>query len=277
MKKLLKKSYVILIAAFIGIFTLAACTNKDDVKSRGSSLGSSADINEDSAKAISIENEEIVNISTSNENKIDIATRIENTSNFDISNILINYEEYDKNKNVISKSQSFLDITLNPNESAHIGFSHVKYADSIKIISYTYILANKSVFVDLKNDSVSITKNSAKIEDSKSYEILAMEEPYKKDDSSNLNNYKIKIKNTSSKNIGNITLKIGELNENGEYITATDISEYDILKPKEDMEIEIPVSQHAKKIELIGYSYDDVKENSNVKVDIKTHKVEINK
>lgn len=272
MNKLLKKSYFVLIVA--SIIVLTACTN-DNINSK-SSRGMIVSVDDSSAKAISIENEEIVNISKNTENNIDIGTKIENTSNFDISKILINYEEYDKNKNIISKSQSFLDITLNPLECANIWFSHVKHCESLKITSYSYTTKDKYINVDLKNGDVSMKKNPIDTEESKDYEVLTIKELEKNDVSSNISSYKIKFKNTSQKDIGNINLKVAEINKEGEYIVTNDIPLYDVLKLKEDMEVDVPVSQYADNIELIGYSYDDIKENYNVKVDLKAHRVEIN-
>ena len=83
------------------------------------------------------------------------------------------------------------------------------------------------------------------------------------------------IKNTSKKQLGNITVKIGQLDKDGTYIMVDSISLYNILKPSEDIKMEIKALDNTKSIELLGYSYDDIKEKANINIDLKLHKASI--
>ena len=42
------------------------------------------------------------------------------------------------------------------------------------------------------------------------------------------------------------------------------ISSYNILKPSEDLKIEIKALENTEKIKLLGYSYDDIKDKANI-------------
>ena len=53
------------------------------------------------------------------------------------------------------------------------------------------------------------------------------------------------------------------------------ISSYNILKPSENVNIEIKALDDTEKIELLGYSYDDIKERANINIDLKLHKASI--
>lgn len=257
---------------------LTACTNNIyKIKNKAEKSIHNIEINESNAKAISIGNTEIVNIAKGDSNKIDTSTRIENKANFDISEIWLQYEEFDEDKNILDESESFLDITLNPKESAYIGFGHKEYTDSVKVIGYRYEAEGKEVTVNTKDDDIQVKEKSSKLESSKDYEVLATSETYKVSESEDGITYGVKVKNSSNKSLGNIILKIGELNEDGEYIMISHISSYSVLKPSEEAEIEIITSHAAKKIEILGYNYDDVKEKANVDIDLKSHKANINK
>ena len=54
------------------------------------------------------------------------------------------------------------------------------------------------------------------------------------------------------------------------------ISSYNILKPSEDLKIEIKALENTEKINLLGYSYDDIKDKANINIDLKLHKAKIN-
>ncbi|MBO3442933.1 hypothetical protein [Clostridium sp. CCUG 7971] len=277
MKRYINKLYLLTIAILVNIVLLTACTNYNFTKVKEEKSVHSIEITENNAKAISVGNSEIVNIVKSDKNKIDTSTRIENKANFDISKIWIEYEEFDKNKNIIDKSESLLDMTLNPGESAYIVFGHKEYTDSLKVVGYRYEAEGKEVLVNTKNDDIEIKEKTLKLESSKDYEILVTSDIYKLSESEDGITYGVKVKNSSNKSLGNIILKIGELNEDGEYIMVSHISEYSVLKPSQEVEIETVTSQAAKKIEILGYNYDDVKEKASIDIDLKTHKASINK
>lgn len=277
MKRYINKLYLLTIVILVNIILLTACTNDKFTKVKEEKSVHSIEITENNAKAISIGNSEIVNISKSDKNKIDTSTRIENKANFDISKIWLEYEEFDKSKNIIDKSESLLDMTLNPGESAYIVFGHKEYTDSLKVVGYRYEAEGKEVLVNTKNDEIEIKEKSLKLESSKDYEILVTSDIYKLSESEDGITYGVKVKNSSNKSLGNIILKIGELNEDGEYIMISHISEYSVLKPSQEVEIETVTSQAAKKIEILGYNYDDVKEKASIDIDLKSHKASINK
>lgn len=277
MKRYINKLYLLTIVILVNIILLTGCTNDKLTKVKEEKSVHSIEITENNAKAISIGNSEIVNISKSDKNKIDTSTRIENKANFDISKIWLEYEEFDKSKNIIDKSESLLDMTLNPGESAYIVFGHKEYTDSLKVVGYRYEAEGKEVLVNTKNDEIEIKEKPLKLESSKDYEILVTSDIYKLSESEDGITYGVKVKNSSNKSLGNIILKIGELNEDGEYIMISHISEYSVLKPSQEVEIETVTSQAAKKIEILGYNYDDVKEKASIDIELKSHKASINK
>ena len=98
---------------------------------------------------------------------------------------------------------------------------------------------------------------------------------YKVKNSNEIDTYELDIKNTSRKQLGNITVKIGQLDKDGKYIMIDNISSYNILKPSENIKMEIKALDNTKSIELLGYSYDDVKEKANINIDLKLHKASI--
>ena len=106
-------------------------------------------------------------------------------------------------------------------------------------------------------------------------EISETSEIYKIKNSNEIDTYELDIKNTSRKQLGNITVKIGQLDKDGKYIMIDNISSYNILKPSENIKMEIKALDNTKSIELLGYSYDDVKEKANINIDLKLHKASI--
>lgn len=275
MKKKTRKSYLLAILLLSSTIYLSGCQKEKIETNKINNSVSNIKIDKENARAISIANTEITNISNLQEGETD--TKLENSGSFYVSNIWLEYEELDSNKNLISKSQTFLDLTLLPGESSSISFPHKEYANSIEIISYGYETEGNLVSVNLKNENIKIKENFNKIENSKSYEVLTLSEIYKEDGSEDSNVYMIKVKNTSEKDLGNISLKIGELKKDGEYIAVNHLPAYNVLKPSEEIEIEIPVSTDAEKLKILGYSYDDIKEKANIDIDLKSNRVNINK
>ncbi|HSQ90044.1 hypothetical protein [Romboutsia sp.] len=292
MKRISKISYLLVVILLINVVAISGCKNENINNKNNDKSIRDIEINENDAKAIGISNTEITNISNldehdtttkieknsniSNLDEHDTTTKIENNSNFYISDIWLGYEELDKNKNIISKSQTFLDLTLSPGELSSISFNYKEYVDSIKITSYGYETEDKVIVVNLKKDYVKIKNNEQQIENSKSYEILNISDIHKENESNGINKYIVKVKNSSQKNLGNITLKIGEL-KNGEYISVSHISAYNVLKASQETKIDIPTSRDTDKLKIIGYSYDDIKEKANIDIDLKSHRAKINK
>ena len=272
MNKLHKKVLFISILLIVNILISISFNSKDIYDEE--SLYYTTNINHENAKVLLIE--DIKNNNDDNlTNEINLYKVIKNVSNFSIYNILITYEEINNNNNISAKSQVFLDLTLNPNESSEISFFNDDKVKKINIVSYEYYTLDKEVKVNLKDNTVDINKSNLNLKDSKEYEVLTTSEIYKVKNSNEIDTYELDIKNTSRKQLGNITVKIGQLDKDGKYIMIDNISSYNILKPSENIKMEIKALDNTKSIELLGYSYDDVKEKANINIDLKLHKASI--
>ena len=147
MNKLHKKVLFISILLIVNILILIliSCNSKD--------------IYDEEAKVLLIE--DIKNNNDDNlTNEINLYKVIKNVSNFSIYNILITYEEINNNNNISAKSQVFLDLTLNPNESSEISFFNDDKVKKINIVSYEYYTLDKEVKVNLKDNTVDINKSN---------------------------------------------------------------------------------------------------------------------
>lgn len=274
MNKFPKRVLFISMLLIVNILMLASCKSKDIYDDEN--LDYSIDINNENAKVLSIKDvENNSDDSDNSDNELKLSKVIKNISDISIYNILITYEEINNKDNIVEKSQVFLDLTLNPNESSEISFFNDDEVKGINIVSYEYHTLDKEVMVNLKDDTVSINKSSVDLKDSKEYEVLTTSEIYKVKNSNEIDTYALDIKNTSKKQLGNITVKIGQLDKDGTYIMVDSISLYNILKPSEDIKMEIKALDNTKSIELLGYSYDDIKEKANINIDLKLHKASI--
>ena len=206
-----------------------------------------------------------------------VVNRVENIAKFDVSNIWIVYNELDKEGKIISESKMFLDMTLTPGDIFNASFKLKELGENISITSYEYMTSEENVTVNLKDGSVYSVNIEDREEDSSPYEVLAFSDAKKVDDADDGDTYIVKVKNNSSKSLGNITLKIGEINSRKEYIGVNHESSYSALKPLQEAEITIKVSKHTEKIKLIGYVYDDIDAKSNIDIDLISHKAQINK
>ena len=251
MNKFHKKVLFFFILLIVNILIFTSCKSKDIYD--GKNLDYSTNIDNYNAKALSIK--DVGNNSDDSlENEMNISKVIKNISDFSIYNI---------------------DLALNPNESSKISFFNDNKIKRINIVSYEYSTLDKEVVVNLKEDTVTINKSNINLKDSKEYEVLTTSKIYKVKNSSEIDTYALDIKNTSKKQLGNITVKIGQLDKDGKYIMVDSISSYKILKPSEDIKMEIKALDNTKSIELLGYSYDDIKENANINIDLKLHKASI--
>ena len=271
MNKFPKRVLFISMLLIVNILMLASCKSKDIYDDEN--LDYSIDINNENAKVLSIK--DVENNSDDSDNELKLSKVIKNISDISIYNILITYEEINNKDNIVEKSQVFLDLTLNPNESSEISFFNDDEVKGINIVSYEYHTLDKEVMVNLKDDTVSINKSSVDLKDSKEQEVLTTSEIYKVKNSNEIDTYALDIKNTSKKQLGNITVKIGQLDKDGTYIMVDSISLYNILKTSEDIKMEIKALDNTKSIELLGYSYDDIKEKANINIDLKLHKASI--
>ena len=267
-----KKILVVFMLIIVNAILLVACKS-NDTYNENEKQTSSVSLDENNAKVLSIK--DIQSDDNKEDDELKLSKKIKNISDFSIYNILINYEEINDKDSIASKSQLFLDLTLKPNESSLISFFNGQKIKDINIVSYEYHTLDKIVTVNLKDNSVVINKGIVDLKDSKKYEVLTTSPIYKVKNSNQTDTYAIDIKNTSKQELGNITIKIGQLDKKGQYIMVDNISSYNILKPSEDVNIEIKALENTEKINLLGYSYDDIKDKANINIDLKLHKAKI--
>ncbi|EGT4921399.1 hypothetical protein C4R91_07010 [Clostridioides difficile] len=278
MNKIVKKSISLMIILTIFIFMLTACEKDEQPDSVDIQTEDKNEIkiDEGNAKVLNIGKSEIINIDEGD--KVDTSTKVENNSTFNISNVELIYNEYDDNKKIISSdSKALLDMTLMPGKVAYIECGHKTFVKGVEVYAYEYEAEGKIVYVNLKENTINIRNNNIKLENSSQYEVLSTSELKKVNESNEGITYQVKVKNSSSKDLGNIILKTAEVNENGEYLTVNRVPSYKILKPSEETDIDILCSTKAKSVEIVGYTYDDIKEKANVDIDLKSHKVKIDK
>ncbi|HBG4932127.1 TPA: hypothetical protein ACSREP_002615 [Clostridioides difficile] len=278
MNKIVKKSISLMIILTIFIFMLTACEKDEQPDSVDIQTEDKNEIkiDEGNAKVLNIGKSEIINIDEGD--KVDTSTKVENNSTFNISNVELIYNEYDENKKIISlDSKALLDMTLMPGKVAYIECGHKTFVKGVEVYAYEYEAEGKIVYVNLKENTINIRNNNIKLENSSQYEVLSTSELKKVNESNEGITYQVKVKNSSSKDLGNIILKTAEVNENGEYLTVNRVPSYKILKPSEETDIDILCSTKAKSVEIVGYTYDDIKEKANVDIDLKSHKVKIDK
>lgn len=223
-------------------------------------------ISEEQAKVLEIENIKITNISNV-VNKKYVTTKVKNKLDQTIFDIKINYTELDKNENKISANELMIEIPLNSNEKAVIAITPQSYTNTINIVGYSYKVGNCNVDVNLENDKIKITKIKDDNIKNGDYEILALSDLKKIDDT----NYKLTIKNLSEKNLGNLVLKIAEINELKEYVNVKYVDYNSILQGKKETELLINSNRKEHTLEVIGYTYDDIKNKENIDVDLKSH------
>lgn len=278
MNKIVKKSISLMIILTIFIFMLTACEKDEQPDSVDIQTEDKNEIkiDEGNAKVLNIGKSEIINIDEGD--KVDTSTKVENNSTFNISNVELIYNEYDENKKITSSdSKALLDMTLMPGKVAYIECGHKTFVKGVEVYAYEYEAEGKIVYVNLKENTINIRNNNIKLENSSQYEVLSTSELKKVNESNEGITYQVKVKNSSSKDLGNIILKTAEVNENGEYLTVNRVPSYKILKPSEETDIDILCSTKAKSVEIVGYTYDDIKEKANVDIDLKSHKVKIDK
>ena len=75
--------------------------------------------------------------------------------------------------------------------------------------------------------------------------------------------------NISENDIGSLSIIIGELNEKNEYIGVTYLNSYEVIKTSQEIELNSVHSNSVKKIEVLGYIYDDVMKSSTIDVNYK--------
>ena len=232
-------------------------------------------INKSNAKTLEIYDSKITNLIGRRNSDNTAVIKIKNASNFNISNIILYYDELDKNNKVISDAKTNIDMTLSADEVVQVQFTPKGFTDTIEITGYNYIVEDSSVNVDLKNNEIEIYENDKYLENSKNYEVMSINKiNNKKHDKEDLT-FVMKIKNTSQKNLGNIVLKIAEIDKNKEVVKIDHIIYNSILKPNEEAIITTSLYNSSYDIKILGYTYDDMENKSNIDIDLITHKVNI--
>ena len=232
-------------------------------------------INKSNAKTLEIYDNKITNTIGRRNSDNTAVIKIKNASNFNISNIILYYDELDKNNKVISDAKTNIDMTLSADEVVQVQFTPKGFTDTIEITGYNYIVEDCSVNVDLKNNEIEIYENDKSLENSKNYEVMSINKiNNKKYDKEDLT-FVMKIKNTSQKNLGNIVLKIAEIDKNKEVVKIDHIIYNSILKPNDEAEIATSLYNSNYDVKILGYTYDDMENKSNIDIDLITHKVNI--
>ena len=232
-------------------------------------------ISKSNAKTLEIYNHRITNLSERSGNDVTAIVKMKNTSNLNIGQIVVYYDELDRNNKVVSDSKMDMDITLSPKEVMQVQFTPKDYTDTIEITGYTYILEDCYVQVSLKDNEVKILENKEYLENSKNYEVMSINKISKNRIAKNELIFVAEIKNISQKNLGNIVLKVAEINKNKEIVKIDHIIYNSILKPEEEGEIVTSLYNSNYDVKILGYTYDDMENKSNIDIDLITHKVNI--
>ena len=232
-------------------------------------------ISTSNAKTLEIYNHRITNLSERSGNDVTAIVKMKNTSNLNIGQIVVYYDELDRNNKVVSDSKMDMDITLSPKEVMQVQFTPKDYTDTIEITGYTYIVEDCYVQVSLKDNEVKILENKEYLENSKNYEVMSINKISKNRIAKNELIFVAEIKNISQKNLGNIVLKVAEINKNKEIVKIDHIIYNSILKPEEEGEIVTSLYNSNYDVKILGYTYDDMENKSNIDIDLITHKVNI--
>lgn len=272
MNNIMKKSILLILILIVLIIGINIFTGVKEKKYSEYELGN---INTSNAKTLQIDNNKITNLSERSGNNITAMTKIKNISNLNLSQIAIYYDELDKTDSVISNSKINIDTTLSPKEVMQIQFTPKDYTYSIEVTGYTYIAEDCSVIVDLKDNETKIFENKKYLENSKNYDVISINKVKKEKSQQDDLNFNIEIENISDKNLGNIVLKVAEIDQNKEIVRIDHIIYNSILKPEQRDDIISSLYDPDYDIKILGYTYDDMENKSNVDIDLITNKVNI--
>lgn len=271
MNNIMKKSILLILILIVLMIGINIITSVKETKYREYETGT---INSSNAKTLQIDNNKITNLSDRTGNDVTAMTKIKNISKLNLSQIVLFYDELDKNDNIISQSKTDIDITLSPNDVMQVQFTPKDYTDSIEITGYTYIAEDCSVVVNLKDNETKTYENNKYLENSKNYDVMSISKGKTKPKKDDLN-FTIEIKNVSNKNLGNIVLKVAEIDKNKEIVKIDHIIYNSILKPEQQDKIVSSLYDSNYDIKILGYTYDDMENKSNVDIDLITNKVNI--
>lgn len=274
MKKL-KFVYILLSLIAVAVF-LSSCKQEGSISQKveiKQDEDENVKIDDSNAKALNISKVEFNNVEENSVQNRMTRTKIENSSVFNLSDIKFVYSEFDKSGNLISAdSKTYFSITLSPGDTAFIDLEHKEFANKIEINSYAYTTEGKRVVVNLKDEKVKVIKSNVETENSKTYETLVISDFKKISDAEDGNTYSIKIKNSTSKDLGKLVLNVAELNSEGDYINIEHVAYNSVLKGSEEAELDIVGAKEAEKLEVVGYIYNDTEQNKNIYIDFKSHK-----
>ncbi|XAM38090.1 hypothetical protein TPHSE_23740 [Terrisporobacter petrolearius] len=271
MNNIMKKSILLILILIVLIIGINIITSVKETKYSEYVTGT---INSSNAKTLQIDNNKTTNLSDRTGNDVTAITKIKNISKLNLSQIVLFYDELDKNDNIISQSKTDIDITLSPNDVMQVQFTPKDYTDSIEITGYTYIAEDCSVVVNLKDNETKIYENNKYLENSKNYDVMSISKGNTKSKKDDLN-FTIEIKNVSNKNLGNIVLKVAEIDKNKEIVKIDHIIYNSILKPEQQDKIVSSLYDPNYDIKILGYTYDDMENKNNVDIDLITNKVNI--
>jgi len=271
MNNIMKKSVLLILILIVLMIGINIITSVKETKYREYETGT---INSSNAKTLQIDNNKITNLSDRTGNDVTAMTKIKNISKLNLSQIVLFYDELDKNDNIISQSKTDIDITLSPNDVMQVQFTPKDYTDSIEITGYTYIAEDCSVVVNLKDNETKTYENNKYLENSKNYDVMSISKGKTKPKKDDLK-FTIEIKNVSNKNLGNIVLKVAEIDKNKEIVKIDHIIYNSILKPEQQDKIVSSLYDSNYDIKILGYTYDDMENKSNVDIDLITNKVNI--
>ncbi len=271
MNNIMKKSVLLILILIVLMIGINIITSVKETKYREFETGT---INSSNAKTLQIDNNKITNLSDRTGNDVTAMTKIKNISKLNLSQIVLFYDELDKNDNIISQSKTDIDITLSPNDVMQVQFTPKDYTDSIEITGYTYIAEDCSVVVNLKDNETKTYENNKYLENSKNYDVMSISKVKTKPKKDDLK-FTIEIKNVSNKNLGNIVLKVAEIDKNKEIVKIDHIIYNSILKPEQQDKIVSSLYDSNYDIKILGYTYDDMENKSNVDIDLITNKVNI--
>lgn len=272
MNNIMKKSILLILIFIVLIMGINIFMSTKETKYSEYESGT---INSNNAKTLQIDSNRITNLSTRSGSDITSMTSIKNTSNLNLSQMVIYYDELDENDKVISKSKINIDITLSPKEVMQVQFTPKDYTYSIEITGYTYIAEDCNVVVDLKDNETKIFENKKYLENSKNYDVISISKVNKSKSQKDDLNFSIEIENISDKNLGNIVLKVAEINQNREIVRVDHIIYNSILKPEQKDEIISSLYDSDYDVKILGYTYDDMENKINVDIDLITNKVNI--
>ena len=271
MKKIIKQ--IVIVVLILGIIIMAISFFRESENQNAPY--ESGTISERQADVLQFDSTKITNLSNRSAEGATSSTIIKNISSLNISELNIYYKELDKKEQEVFKSIISLDNTLKPEDTMEIVFTPKDFTNTIEIVSYSYISDDCLAYINIEDNTVSLSENDKYLANSRSYEVISVKNLGNIELLQNECSYMIEIENISEKNLGNIVLKVGEINSEGHYVGVNHITFNSILEPEQRAEIIGSLSEPGFESVILGYTYDDIGSKSNVDIDLVTHKANI--